>query len=219
MIKYNYLLKNLDRMKISDMVPYLKNKNIKFEYCSELNAETYLKENNNYFNVTSYKNNFIKYQCGELEGKFIDLYFAYLNDLSIIDYRTRLVLFKMIINIEHYLKIRILNTIESIPEEDGYKIVNLYLEKDFNDNERPKNVHESIRKKVSNEYYQKIFSKYNLDKDTKIENIPIWEFLEIITFGELINFFDYFTKHYNLDDNKYIFILREVNKLRNDCCS
>lgn len=202
-------------MKISDMVPYLKNKNIKFECCSEQDAEIYLKENNNYYNVTSYKNNFVKYQCGELEGKYIDLDFAYLKDLSIIDYRTRLVLFKMIIDIEHYLKIRILNTIEEISEEDGYKIVNLYLEKDFNDKECPKRVHESIRKKVSNEYYQKIFSKYDLNKDTKIENIPIWEFLEIITFGELINFFDFFTKYYILDDNKYIFILREVNKLRN----
>ena len=178
-------------IKISNMVHYLKNKNIKFECCLEQDAERYLRENNNYFNVTSYKNNFVKYQCGELEGKYIDLDFAYLKDLSIIDYRVRLVLFKMIIDIEHYLKIRILNIIEEIPDEDGYKIVNLYLEKDFNDKERPKMVHESIRKKVSNEYYQKIFSKYNLDKDTKIENIPIWEFLEIVTFGELINFFDF----------------------------
>ena len=202
-------------MKISDMIPYLKNKNVKFECCLEQDAETYLRENNNYYNVTSYKNNFVKYQCGELEGKYIDLDFAYLKDLSIIDYRTRLVLFKMIIDIEHYLKIRILNTIEEISNEDGYKIVNLYLEKDFNDVERPKRVHESIRKKVTNEYYQKIFSKYDLDKDTKIENIPIWEFLEIITFGELINFFGFFTKYYNLEDNKYIFILREINKLRN----
>lgn len=84
-------------MKIADMVPYLKNKNIKFECCSEQDAKMYLKENNNYYNVTSYKNNFVKYQCGELEGKYIDLDFAYLKDLSIIDYRTRLVLFKMII--------------------------------------------------------------------------------------------------------------------------
>lgn len=92
-------------MKISDMVPSLKNKNIKFECCLEQDDEIYLKENNNYYNVTSYKNNFVKYQCGELEGKYIDLDFTYLKDLSIIDYRTRLVLFKMIIDIEHYLKI------------------------------------------------------------------------------------------------------------------
>lgn len=202
-------------LKVSDMVPYLKTKNIKFKCCSEEDAKIHLKENNNYYNVTSYKNNFVKYQCGKLKGKYIDLDFAYLKDLSIIDYRTRRVLSKMTIDIEHYLKMRILNTIEEISEENGYKIVNLYLEKDFNDINCPKRVHDSIRKKVANEYYQKIFSKYDLDKDTKIENIPIWEFLEIITFGELINFFDFFTKYYNLDDNKYIFILREVNKLRN----
>lgn len=202
-------------MKVSDMVLYLKEKNIKFEKCTEVDAEKYLKENNNYYNVTAYKNNFVKYQCGELTGKYIDLDFAYLKDLSIIDYRTRLVLFKMIIDIEHYLKIRILNIIEEILEEDGYNIVNLYLEKDFNDSKYPKRVHDSIRKKVTNEYYQKIFSKYDLDKDTKIENIPIWEFLEIITFGELINFFDFYTNKYQLEDNKYVFILREVNKLRN----
>ena len=60
-----------------------------------------------------------------------------------------------------------------------------------------------------------IFSKYNITFDNKIENIPIWEFLEIITFGELVNFFEFFSKIYSLDDSKYIFILREINKLRN----
>ncbi len=202
-------------LNISEMVPYLKKKNIKFIECTEKVAEEYLRENNNYYNVTAYKNNFQKFQFGELTGKYIDLDFAYLKDMSIIDYRTRIALFKMIIDIEHYLKIRILNTVEVLNNENGYNIVNLYLEKDYNDIERPKRVHDSIRKKVTNEYYDKIFSKYNINGDTRIENIPIWEFLEIITFGELINFFDFFTTYYNLNDNKYIFILREVNKLRN----
>lgn len=202
-------------MRISEMVPYLKNKNIKFDLISEEESEEYLRSNNNYYNITAYKNNFTKYQCGELAGKYIDLDFAYLKDLSIIDYRTRIVLFKMIIDIEHYLKIRILNIVEELENEDGYNIVNLYLDYDYNNEKQPKRVHESIRKKVTNEYYKKIFSKYDIDGNSKIENIPIWEFLEIITFGELINFFDFFTKEYNLSDNKYIFILREVNKLRN----
>ena len=196
-------------MKVSEMIPYLKEKNIKFEKCIEEDAEKYLKENNNYYNITAYKNNFIKYQCGELTGKYIDLDFDYLKDLAIIDHRLRLVIFKMIIDIEHYLKIRILNAIENIPEEDGYNVVNLYLEKDFNDHVCAKRVHESIRRKVTNEYYKKIFSKYDLDGDTKIE------FLEIINFGKLINFFDFYTDRYQLEDNKYVFILREINKLRN----
>ena len=79
----NLVLKPM--MSIVDMVPYMKSKNIKFEKCSEKNAEIYLRDNN-YYNVTSYKNNFIKYQCGEQKGKYIDLDFAYLKDLSIIDW-------------------------------------------------------------------------------------------------------------------------------------
>lgn len=172
---------------INEMVDYLKLKNIKFERISEKDAENYLKNNNNYYNLTSY-----------------------------IDHRLRLILFKMIIDIEHYLKIKILNTIESIDEEDGYRIVNRYLEQDFYNVKFPKKVHNSIFKKVGSEYYQKIFSKYDLDKDKKLENIPIWEFLEIITFGELVNFYDFYTNEYKLkDENKDVYILRDIVKLRN----
>ena len=205
-------------MKISEMVPYLKTKNIKFDLISEAEAEIYLKCNNNYYNVTAYKHNFQKYPspAGKYEGLYQDLDFAYLKDMSIIDHRVRLLLFKMIIDIEHYLKIKILNMIEEIEDEDGYRIVNLYLEKDFNDEKFPKRVHNSIFKKVCNEYYQKIFSKYAVDKGKKLENIPIWEFLEIITFGELVNFYDFYTKEYNLvDENKDVYILRDIVKLRN----
>lgn len=205
-------------MNISKMVQYLKEKNIKFDLISEEDAETYLKNNNNYYNVTAYKHNFLKYPspAGKYEGLYQDLDFAYLKDMAIIDYRTRLLLFKMIIDIEHYLKIKILNTIEGIENDDGYRIVNLYLEKDFNDEKFPKRVHNSIFKKVGNEYYQKIFSKYDLDKDKKLENIPIWEFLEIITFGELVNFYDFYTKEYNLvEENRDVYILRDIVKLRN----
>ena len=204
-------------MKISEMVPYLKEKNIKFDIVSEESAEKYLRDNNNYFNVTAYKHNFERYFIdGEFVDKFIDLDFAYLKDMAIIDHRVRLVLFKIIIDIEHYLKIRILNLIENIDEEDGYRIVNMYLEKDFNDEKFPRKLHSSIFKKVGSEYYNKIFSKYDIDKNKKLENIPVWEFLEIITFGELVNFYEFFAKEYDLrKESKNVFILREVGKLRN----
>ena len=204
-------------MKVSEMVPYLKKKNIRFELISEEEAEKYLRDNNNYYNITAYKHNFERYMVnGVFVNRYIDLDFAYLKDLAIIDHRVRLLFFKMIIDIEHYLKMRILNLIENIDIEDGYRSVNLYLDKDFNDEKFPKKVHNSIFKKVGSEYYQKIFSKYDIDKDKKLENIPIWEFLEIITFGELVNFYDFFSKKYNLTkERKDIFILREIVKLRN----
>ncbi len=204
-------------MKIHDMVPYLKEKNIKFEIVSEIDAENYLRNNNNYYNVTAYKHNFERYVIdGKFVNKYVDLDFAYLKDMAIIDHRVRLMLFKMIIDIEHYLKIRILNLIENIDEEDGYRIVNMYLEKDFNDEKFSQKVHNSIFKKVGSEYYHKIFSKYDIDKNKKLENIPIWEFLEIITFGELVNFYEFFAVEYELkNESKNVFIFREIVKLRN----
>lgn len=212
------LLKLRPMMKINELVPYLKKKNIKFEKINEHDAEEYLRNNNNYYNLTSYKHNFLKYPspAGVYEGLYIDLDFAYLKDMSIIDHRVRLLFFKIIIDIEHYLKIRILNLIENIEEENGYRIVNMYLDKDFNDEKFPKKVHNSIFKKVGNEYYNKIFSKYDIDQDKQLKNIPVWEFLEIITFGELINFYEFFSKEYKLiNEVKNIFILREIVKLRN----
>ena len=126
----NILLKPM--LKVPEMIKHLEQKNIKFEKISEEDAEKYLRENNNYYNLASYKNNFERYLIeGEFVDKYIDLDFAYLKDLSIIDYRVRLLLFKMIIDIEHYLKIRILNLMENIDEENGYRVVNLYLEKDY----------------------------------------------------------------------------------------
>lgn len=203
-------------MKTSLMVSHLKQKNIKFEKMSENDALRYLKYNNNYYNVTAYRHNFAKYQCGKLIGKYIDLDFAYLKDMAIIDYRVRLLLFKMVIDIEHYLKIRILNIIEEIDEEDGYKIVNAYLKYDYNNSKISKNVNDSIRRKVTNNNYKDILIQYDLDGNRKIKNIPVWEFLEIITFGELIRFYDFFIHEYNLKkEYQYVQILKDIVKLRN----
>lgn len=48
-------------MYIDEMIPYLKTKNIKFEIVSEEEARKYLRDNNNYYNVTAYKHNFERY--------------------------------------------------------------------------------------------------------------------------------------------------------------
>ena len=205
-------------MNISEMIIDLKQKNVKFNLITEEAAKDYLKYNNNYYNITLFKHNFQKYPspAGKYEGLYQNLDFAYLKDLAIIDYRVRLILFKIIINIEHYLKLQILNTIDTMKLENGYTIVNMYLENDFNNTKFPKKVHNNILKKIDNEYYRKIFSKYDVNIDKKIENIPIWEFLEIITFGELVNFYDFYTKQYNLlEENKDVYILKSIAKLRN----
>ncbi len=150
----------------SEMIEHLKEKNIKFEQMSEKEASKYLEDNNNYFNLTAYKNNFEKkYINKKFVDEYVDLDFAYLKDLSIIDFKLRLLLFDMIVDIEHYLKLKILRLIKNIPNEAGYAVVNKYLDNDYNDPVNPKKLHNSILKKVGNVYYQRIFSKYDIDEN------------------------------------------------------
>ena len=101
---------------IDEMIKLLESKNIKFKLISKNEAKDYLIKNNNYYNITSYKKNFVKYQMGVNKAKYLNLDFAYLKDLGIIDFRLRMILFKMINSIEHYLKLRILKYIELINE-------------------------------------------------------------------------------------------------------
>ncbi len=202
-------------LSIPEMIQRLVEENVMFKICSKEKAIKYLLSNNFYYKIISFKSNFEVYQYGELIGKYIDLDFAYLIDLAIIDYRVRLLFLKITTNIEHYLQLRILNTIESIEDEDGYKIVNLFLDEDYNDTQYPKRTHENIIMKKDSEYHRQIFSKYNLQEGKKIQDIPIWVFFELISFGELIRFFKFFTSYYNLEDKKYFKVLKEVKKLRN----
>ena len=45
-------------IKTEQQVEHLKNKGITFSYCSESDAADYLRDNNNFFKLTSYRKNY-----------------------------------------------------------------------------------------------------------------------------------------------------------------
>ena len=73
----------------SELIGHLELKGVKFELINKENAQKYLEENNNYFKLVSYRKNFTKYENGKNIGKYINLDFKMLVDLSIIDMRIR----------------------------------------------------------------------------------------------------------------------------------
>ena len=104
-------------------------KGITFSIMSETEAAEYLSKRNNYMRTASYRKNYAKHETGVQVGKYINLDFAYLAELSNIDFYLREHLLKMCIDIEHALKVALLAEIEQNPQEDGYKIVCDFLEK------------------------------------------------------------------------------------------
>ena len=82
-----------------------KEKGITFNYVSEENAIEFLKRKNNYYRLAAYRKNYDKRLNGENKGTYINLDFAYLVDLSIIDMHLRNMIIQMCLDIEHDLKV------------------------------------------------------------------------------------------------------------------
>ena len=105
-----------------ELINHLEEKGVKFELISKEEAKKYLEENNNYFKLASYRKNYQKYEAGEKLGKYINLDFKMLIDLSIIDMRLRKTMLNMVLDLEHYSKIRMLTKVEA-ETKDGYTLV------------------------------------------------------------------------------------------------
>ena len=119
-------------LSVDGQVQHLKDKGITFQLVNEEEAKEYLRNNNYYFKLTSYRKNYEKYEDGDNEGKYISLDFGYLKDLAIIDMDLRYMLAQLSFDIEHYTKIELLRLAEDLGE-DGYAICEDFIKSQTED--------------------------------------------------------------------------------------
>ena len=194
-------------------------KGVTFSNMDISQAIIYLSTTNNYLRTASYRKNYLKHKSGSQSGKYIDLDFAYLAELSTLDMHLRSLLLKMSIALEHALKVYLLSVFEKQPLEDGYSIVTEYL------GLNPK-VIQSIESKIDTIFTGGLIDKYfdlcyvcdPNSTQTRIKTIdcPIWVFVELLSFGELLSFYDYCAKKYSLPLPEWN-VLNPVRSLRNAC--
>ena len=208
-----------DRPKLTaeQQIAHLKSKGVKFEKCSEENALNYLRENNNYFKLRAYRTGFDKIENGDNAGKYIDLDFAMLRDVAIIDMEMRYNILPLALDIEHSEKVKLLRYVCE-HDEDGYSVVSEYFnflqeQEDLGKNTAFSSLKNEIARNQQNSYCSGIVQKYQ-------NNFPIWAFLEVITFGSFIHFLNYclgyfedetFTKMFESD----YYLLRSIKTIRN----
>lgn len=185
-------------------VEHLKNKGIKFEHITENEAKNYLETHNNYFKISSYRKNFEKIPTGSSDaGKYIGLDFAALKDLAKLDMTIRYVLIHLILDVEHFSKVQLLDILVR-DGTDPYAIVDKFLL----NNPR---IRGDIEVKRNNIYCGGIVKKYTPD-------FPVWAFFEIISFGNFIQFYENYAKNHG--SKKYlrdVFSLKTIKDLRNAC--
>lgn len=202
-----------------ELVELMKSKGITFNNIDENDAISYLRNNNNYYRLASYRKNYEKHTKGENIGKYIDLDFSYLVELSIIDMHLRFLIIKMCLDIEHGLKVKTLAHIAENDSEDGYEIVreylasNAYIEQEICNKRKATYVGELINKNFVFETIEENGVELIRIKENKC---PVWALMEILGFGDFIRFYKFYTS-----DCSFSIVpesaLNLVKSLRNAC--
>lgn len=183
-----------------ELLEHMKAKGIQFNIVGEEEAKKFLSNNNYYMKLSSYRYNYDKIESGKNQGKYKNLEFAYLQELSTIDMELRYKIFSMCLDLEHSIKVKFLREIENNVQENGYDIIRKYITK-----------YPDVLKKIfghkSSEYCRELIEKY-------YPYFPAWVFVELITFGELTKLCAFYNDMYNCRfvDTE---LLNSVRDLRN----
>lgn len=177
------------------LIEKLKSKGVKFELYSEEDAIDFINYHNYYVKLTAYRSNFSKH-----DNQYVGLDFLALKDLSTIDMHLKHLILKATLGIEHSLKVNMLKDIQE-RNIDEFQLVHDYLSQ-FG------RVLNELNERRNSSYVKNLLSKY------PHPDYPIWVFLEVISFGEFVNFYRYYCETYNCGSLDYK-ILYSVRDIRN----
>lgn len=193
----------------ADMITHLESKGVTFEYTSKTEALEILKTKNYFFKLKCYKANFDK----NANDNYKNLDFGMLVDLSNIDTRIRKFILSATLNIEHFLKAKLLKLITDDQTEDGYTIVQEFITH-YNAIIDAQAVADGVPLRQYKSRKISVNSLWGYAKDSENTsthqlyqsygaNPPIWVLLEIISFKHLVKFAEFYKseKSANVDQS------------------
>ena len=202
-----------------EQIVHLEKKGITHKKWSKDEVKKYLQCNNNFFRLLAYRENF---QKDSISGKYLQLDFSYLEDLASIDMKLRKIILCMSLDIEHYSKLKLLDLVmQKYENKYGNQIVEDYrssLKK-----EEDNKLRKEIERNSGGTYIRGLCDRYELQKESRDFDFPIWAFLEVITFGRFIDFYKFCVneKMFKNNDKEHkqykntFFLLRTVKEARN----
>ena len=203
------------KLSVEEQVAYLQTKGVKFEKMTCEEAIEYLRENNNYFKITAYRKNFPKHPDGDCKGQYIQLDFAMLKDLAVIDMRIRAIFVQMALDVEHFAKVKLIKVVAE-SEDDGYNIISRFFEHLKSEDEKEgttfyTSLKAELKRNENNPYCGSLIKKYK-------DSLPVWAFVELVSYGSFIRFYKFVSLEFELpelaDD---FYLLMTIKELRNAC--
>ncbi|MCR5177235.1 MAG: Abi family protein [Anaerovibrio sp.] len=169
------------KLTLEGQIQQMKSQNIGFSIVNEAEAIEYLSNHTYYFRLKFYAENYEKTKLPGVGTRYLDLEFAYLKELSLMDLYYRRVMFNIVQDIEHYAKIRLIKSVTKNKKEDGYNIVSEYLTR-----------YRWFDKELSR--HQSKYAKGLIDKYKG--NFGVWNIIEIQTFSQFIDLYELYFKKY-----------------------
>lgn len=166
-----------EKLSIDDQIEHLCSNGVLFELEPKESAMEFLRHNNYFFKLKVYEHSF--YKNGD---KYTYLDFAYLKELSTLDSLFRKLIIKMCVDIEHYLKVKLVLDCTENETEDGYNIIDKLIKK-----------HPDINDEICRNH-----SKYTngLVSWININGKSLWSIIELISFHSFTKLLELYYKEY-----------------------
>lgn len=187
------------KLTVPEIISYCKETlGITFNLKSEEEAAVFLAKHNYFFRLKQYAD------FGEKtkSGKFINVDFGQMVELSTVDMFLRKLILKMTLDFEHYLKVKIINDSQENPGDDGYSVVENFLET----HNRVRHLIENLNNS-SNFYNRQVFDKYK-------EKTSVWSIVEMLGFSDFIDFYAHYYQYFH-QKCEYTPHFDSVRRLRN----
>ena len=199
MSKQSKSSQNGKKFTVPEIITYCKETlGITFKIKSEDEAKVFLAKHNYFFRLKQYAD------FGEKtkSGKFTNVDFGQMVELSTVDMFLRKLILKMTLDFEHYLKVKIINDSQENPSDDGYAVVESFLET----HNRVRHLIENLNNS-SNFYNRQVFDKYK-------EKTSVWSIVEMLGFSDFIDFYAHYYQFFHLKC-EYTPHFDSVRRLRN----
>lgn len=194
-------------LSFKEQIRHLEKRGVTFDNISMKDAKHFLIYNNYFYKLYSYRKNF-NTQVDPNDSKnrvYIGLDFSMLVDLSRFDRDIRYAILELSLDVEHGLKRKLVREITHNPKEQNAEIIESYLDssiinKSISLNSKWIDLNEKLRDTWNENYFNE-----NLIEHKKCDGVvcykkwKVWEFVEVIDFGNLINIICLYSNTYSVE--------------------
>lgn len=201
------------KLTIAEQIEDLRRRGVRFNADEESLARACLASRRSLLHLSAYRELFPKHLEGPNKGKYIDLSFTDLITLDELDGQLRDTFLCLSLQVENAARMQILSTISEMRNEDGYEVVEEFLQS------LPPAIYRSLKTQLDRRgsstsldiYTGQLINKYS-------DDMPIWVFVEITTFGTLLSLYRFCAKRWrNREMLHSYYMLKQVKDVRNAC--